>query len=201
VQGGAVEAVVVVPLERGAFGTAVLAQVVDVGFPPPGPQQQVVAGLARGQAGGDPAVERSGLGSGQATRLAVELGPVVAAVEVDRELADRGRQAVVEGDLGAVPGGPPDRRPRKGAPVGPEAGLRAGEDLLLGLADRDLEVGPGQLARDRQAGAEGLGRLGGRRFDRQRQRPTAPLSQGEQDRQGAAAEGAEESSTPQAWRG
>jgi hypothetical protein len=47
VQGGPVEAVVVVPLERGAFGTAVLAQVIDVAFALPRPDQQVVAGGAR----------------------------------------------------------------------------------------------------------------------------------------------------------
>ena len=37
---------------------------------------------------------------GQPTRLAVELGAVVAAVQVDGQLAHRGGELVVEGDLG-----------------------------------------------------------------------------------------------------
>jgi hypothetical protein len=45
---GAVEAVVVVPLEGGAFGLAVLLQVVDVGFATARLEQELVAGLAGG---------------------------------------------------------------------------------------------------------------------------------------------------------
>ena len=57
----AVEAVVVVPLERGPLGLAVLDQVVDVGALAAGPDQQVVAGGALGEPLRDPAVERGAL--------------------------------------------------------------------------------------------------------------------------------------------
>ena len=150
VRRGAIEAVVVVPLEGGAFGAAVLAQVVDVGFASAPAEQQVVAGLARREVAGDLAVEGVRLGLGQAAGLAVELGPVVAAVEVDGELADAGRQLVVEGDLGAVAGGAADGRAGEGAAVGPEPVSRPGRICGLGRADRDPDVGVGQLARDRQ---------------------------------------------------
>ncbi|HEX5527733.1 MAG TPA: hypothetical protein VFX44_11135 [Solirubrobacterales bacterium] len=55
--------------------------------------------------------------------------------------------------------------------------------------------------RDRQAAAEGnrgerRGRLGG-----ERQPAAAPAPQGQEDGEGAAAEGAEESSAPEAVRG
>jgi len=137
---GAVEAVVVVPLERGAFGLAVLHQVVDVGFAPARLQQQVVAGLAGGEPLGDAAEGGERLALGQPARLPVELGAVVAAVEVDRELAGLLPQLVVEGDAGALAGAAADRRAREAAAEGPELGLAAGEDLLLGLADRDPDV-------------------------------------------------------------
>jgi hypothetical protein len=87
VRGGAVEAVVVVPLEGGAFGTPVLDQVIDVGFAAARLQQQVVAGLASGEPAGDAAEVGDRLALGQPARLAVELGAIVAAVEVDRELS------------------------------------------------------------------------------------------------------------------
>ena len=141
VRRGPVEAVVVVPLERGPFRAAVLDQVVDVGFAPPRRQQQVVAGLARREAPRDAAEVGDRLRLGQAARLAVELGAVVAAVQVDRELARLGRQLVVEGDLGPLAGGAADRRPGEAAAVGPQLRLAAGQDLRLGLADRDLDLG------------------------------------------------------------
>ena len=100
---GLVEAVVVVPLERGAFGPAVLAQVVDVGFALARLEQQVVAGRARRESrAGCGSRRRCGWDAGQAAGLAVELGAVVAAVQVDGQLAGLGRQLVVEGDLGAL---------------------------------------------------------------------------------------------------
>ena len=46
VAGGVVEAMVVVPLEGGTLGPAVLDQVIDVGLLGAGLDQQVVAGLA-----------------------------------------------------------------------------------------------------------------------------------------------------------
>ncbi|HSS42938.1 MAG TPA: hypothetical protein VLK37_10380 [Solirubrobacterales bacterium] len=195
---GAVEAVVVVPLERGAFGIAALAEVVDVGFAGAGLEQGVVARLAGREVAGDAAVQGARLGLGQAAGLAVELGAVVAAVEVDRELTDLLRQLVVEGDAGALPGAAADRRPGEAAAVGPELGLAAGEDLLLGLADRNPDVVVAQDRRDRQPGAErGRGeRRGG--LGAQRQKAAAPAPQGQEGGNGAAAEGAEESSAPEA---
>ena len=89
VRGGAVEAVVVVPLEGGAFGAAVLDQVVDVGFALARARSAGRCRTARGERPArDLAVEGERLGLGQAAGLAVELGAVVAAVQVDRELAD-----------------------------------------------------------------------------------------------------------------
>jgi hypothetical protein len=198
VLGGPIEAVVVVPLERRAFGAAVLAQVVDVGFALAPAQQQVVAGGAGGEVSGDLTVEGVRLALGQAAGLAVEAGAVVAAVQVDRELTGAGRQPVLEGDLGPLPGGAADRRPGEGAAVGPQPGRASRQDLRLGLADRDLDLGVGEDARDRQPRLEGnrsgRGRL---RLPEQAQLATAQRQQG---RERAAAEGAEESSAPQARR-
>jgi hypothetical protein len=146
---GAVEAVVVVPLEGGPFGLAVLHQVVDVGFATARLEQEVVAGLAGGKALGDPAEGRERLALGQPAGVAVELGAIVAAVEVDRELTRLLPQLVVEGDAGALAGAAADRRPREAAAEGPEPGLAAGEDLLLGLADRDPDVVVAEDRRDR----------------------------------------------------
>jgi hypothetical protein len=105
---------------------------------------------------------------------------------------------VVEGDAGALTGAAADRRPGEAAAEGPELRLRPGEDLLLGLLDRDPDVVLVEDWRDRQAAAEGdrgerRRRLGG---ERQEAAPLAP--QGQEDGEGAAAEGAEESSAPQA---
>jgi hypothetical protein len=176
----------------------VLGQVVDVGFAAAGCEQGVVAGLAGGEAARDAAEVGERLALGQAAGLAVELGAVVAAVEVDRELADLRRQLVVEGDPGAPAGAAADRRPRKAAAVGPEPGLAAGEDLLLGLADRDPDVVVAQDRRDRQPGAErGRGQCR-RRLRGQRQQAAAPAPQGQEGGEGAAAEGAEEGSAPEA---
>lgn len=77
----------------------------------------------------------------------------------------------------------------------------AGEDLLLGLADRDVDVVAVEDRRDRQRLAERdrgerRGRLG-----RERQQPAAPVPQGQEDGERAAAKGAEESSAPEAVRG
>jgi hypothetical protein len=92
------------------------------------------------------------LALGQAAGLAVELGAVVAAVEVDRELADLLGQLVMEGDPGALAGAAADRRAGEAAAVGPEPRLGAGEDLLLGLLDRDPDVVVAEDRRDRQPG-------------------------------------------------
>jgi hypothetical protein len=54
--------------------------------------------------------------------------------------------------------------------------------------------------RDRQPLPEGDGRQRGRRIELKRQRPAAPAPQGQEDAEGAAAEGAEEGPAPQAGR-
>lgn len=195
---GAVEAVVVVPLERGPFGPPVLDQVVDVGFAPAGLEQQVVALLAGGEPTGDAAEGGVRLALGEAAGLAVEQGAVVAAVEVDRELPRLLGQFMAKGDAGALPGAAPDRRPGEGAAEGPEPGLLAGEDPLLGDADRDLDLVAAEDLRDRQPRAERDG--GERRLRGQRQEAVAPAPQGQERGQGAAAKGAEEGSAPVAGR-
>jgi hypothetical protein len=201
VRGSTVEAVVVVPLERGAFGPAVLDQVVDVGFAAAGLEQEVVAGLAGGEAAGDAAEVGDRLAFGQAAGLAVELGAVVAAVEVDRELAGLLGQLVVEGDAGALPGAAADRRAGEAAAEGPELRLAAGEDLLLGLADRDPYVVLIEDRRDRQPRAERDRGERRRRLRRQRQQAAAPAPQGQERGQSAAAKGAEEGPAPEAGCG
>jgi hypothetical protein len=177
---------------------AALHQVVDVGLAPPGRQQGVVAGLERREVARDAAEAGDRLGLGQAAGLAVELGAVVAAVQVDRELADLLRQLVVEGDAGALAGAAPDRRPGEAAAVGPEPRLRAGKDLLLGLGDRDPDVVVAQDRRDRQLGAERGCRQRRRRLCRQRQQATAPAADRQERGQGTAAQSAEEGSAPEA---
>jgi hypothetical protein len=191
--------VVVVPLERGAFGTPVLDQVVGVGFAAARLEQEVVAGLAGGEAAGDAAEVGDRLALGQAAGLAVELGAVVAAVEVDRELPRLLRQFVVEGDPGALAGAAADRRPGEAAAKGPELRLAAGEDLLLGLANRDPDVVFVEDRRDRQPRAEGNGGGESRRWlSAQRQQAAAPAPQGQEDGEDTAAKGAEEGSAPEA---
>jgi hypothetical protein len=192
--------VVVVPLHRGAFGPAVLGQVVDVGFAPARLEQKVVAGLAGRKPARDAAEEGGRLALGEPARLPVELGAGVGAVEVDRELPRRLRQLVVEGDPGPLPGAAADRRPGEAAAEGPKPGLAAREDLLLGLADRDPDVVVAQDRRDRQTTAEGNRRQRRRRLRGQRQEAAAPAPEGQERGQGAAAEGAEESSAPEAGR-
>jgi hypothetical protein len=139
------------------------------------------------------------LALGQAAGLAVEAGAVVSAVQVDRELTGAGRQPVLEGDPGPLPGGATDRRPGKGAAVGPQPGRASRQDLRLGLADRDLDLGVGEQPWDRQPRPEwdrgGRGRL---RLPEQAQ--LAAAAQRQQGRERAAAEGAEKSSAPQARR-
>jgi hypothetical protein len=200
VEGGAIEAVVVVPLEGGAFGAPVLPQVVNVGFAPSGLEQELVAGLARRQVARDLAEVGDRLALGKPAGVAVELGAVVAAMEVDRELARLLRQLVVEGDAGAAAGGAADRRAGEAAAEGPEPGLRPREDLLLGLADRDLDVVAVEDRRNRQPLAERDGGERRRRLRGDRQQPAAPAPQGQEDGEGAAAEGAEEGSAPEAVR-
>jgi len=195
---GAVEAVVVVPLEGGAFGLAVLLEVVDVGFATARLEQELVAGLAGGEPLRDATEGGEGLALGQAAGVAVELGAVVATVEVDGELTGLLPQLVVEGDAGALTGAAADRRPREAAAEGPEPGLRPGEDLLLGLADRDADVVVAQDRRNRQPSAEGGRRQRRRRLGAQRQRAAAPPPQGKEDGKRTAAEGAEEGSAPEA---
>jgi hypothetical protein len=200
VRGGAVEAVVVVPLEGGAFGAPVLDQVVDVRFAPPRLEQELVARLARREAAGDLAEVGDRLALGQAAWVAVELGAVVAPVEVDGELSRLLRQLVVEGDAGAVAGAAADSRAREAAAEGPEPGLRAGEDLLLRLPDRDPDVVGVEDRWNRQPLAEGNGGKRRRRLRGDRQQPAAPAPQGQEDGEGTAAEGAEEGSAPEAVR-
>jgi hypothetical protein len=200
VRGSLVKAVVVVPLERGAFGPAVLAEVVDVGFPSPGLEQQIVAGGLRRQPRGDAAEAGERVTLGEAAGLAVELGAIVPAVQVDAELAGPGWQLVAESDRGSLAGGAANRRPGKGAAVGPEPRLRAGQDLCLGLADRDLDMGVGQLRRDRQRRAKGLGteRARGLLAEGEQGLELAPPRR--QQGRGTGAQDAEKASAPQARR-
>ena len=137
------------------------------------------------------------MGWGQSARLAVELGAVVTPVEVDGQLADRRRQSVVKRDLGPVAGGPADRRAGEGPAVGPHPRPLAGQDLDLGLADRDRQVGVAQDLRDRQGYPEGQDTGPGRRVTgwQQRRGAQAPRQRGGKR---TAAQGAEESSAPQA---
>jgi hypothetical protein len=107
----------------------------------------------------------------------------------------------MEGDAGAVAGAAADRRPREAAAEGPEAGLATGEDLLLGLAGRNLDVVAVEDRRDRQRPAERDRGERRRRLGRERQRPAAPAPEGQEDGEGATAEGAEKTSAPQAVRG
>jgi hypothetical protein len=79
----------------------------------------------------------------------------------------------MESDAGAVAGAAADRRAGEAAAEGPETGLATGQDLLLGLADRDLDVIAVEDGRDRQRlpernRGERRGRLG-----RERQQPAA----------------------------
>jgi hypothetical protein len=105
---------------------------------------------------------------------------------------------VVKGDAGAATGAAADRRSGEATAEGPELGLAAGKDLLLGLADRDADVVFVENRRDRQAVAEGDRGERRRRLGGDRQQPAAPAPQGQEDGESAAAEGAEESSAPQA---
>jgi hypothetical protein len=106
----------------------------------------------------------------------------------------------MEGDLGALAGAAADRRSREAAAEGPELRLAPGEDLLLGLADRDPDVVGVEDRRDRQPRAEGNGGERRRRLGRQRQQAAAPAPEGQERGQGAAAKGAEEGSAPEAGR-
>ncbi|HEU5252016.1 MAG TPA: hypothetical protein VFU16_01655 [Solirubrobacterales bacterium] len=189
-----------VPLERGAFGPPVLDQVVDVGFAAARLEQEVVALRPGGEPARDVAEEGGGLAGGEAAGLAVELGPGVGAVEVDRELPRLLRQLVVEGDPGPLAGAATDRRAGEAAAEGPELRLAAGEDLLLGLADPDPDVVVAQDRGDRQPGAEGRRRQRRRRLRRQRQQAAAPAPEGQERGQRASAEGAEQGSAPEAGR-
>ena len=147
------------------------------------------------------AEEGDRLALGQAAGLAVELGAVVAAVEVDRELPHLLRQLVVEGDAGALAGAAADRRPREAAAEGPE--LRLGG--RGGSAARPRGSGSGCGLRRGPAGSAAARGTGPRRAPRggsrrDRQQAAAPAPQGQEDGEGAAAEGAEESSAPEAVR-
>jgi hypothetical protein len=133
---------------------------------------------------------------GQPAGLAVELGAVVAAVQVDAQLARTRRQAVVEGDLGALAGWAADRRPGEGSAVGPHPRLRPGQDLQLGLADRDREAGAAQFLRDRQRRAKGSDGGAPPRSRRSRRRTARANLEGQQRGKCAAAQGAEEGSAP-----
>jgi hypothetical protein len=124
----------------------------------------------------------------------------VAAVEVNRKLPRALGQFVVEGDLRPLPGAAADRRSREAAAVGPELGLGAGEDLLLGLADRDPDVVLVEDSGNRQARAERDGGERRRWCRRQRQQAAAPAPEGQERGQGATAEGAKECAAPEAGR-
>jgi hypothetical protein len=108
---------------------------------------------------------------------------------------------MVEGDAGAAAGLATDRRPGKAAVEGPEAGLLSGQDLLLGLSDGDPDVVAFEDRRDRQPLAERDRCERRRRLGGDRQQPAAPAPEGQEDGEGAAAEGAEESTAPEAVRG
>jgi hypothetical protein len=108
---------------------------------------------------------------------------------------------MVEGDAGAMAGAAADRRPGKAAVEGPEAGLPPRQDLLLGLADRDLDVIAVEDRRDRQPLPERDRSKRRRWLARDRQQPAAPAPQGQENGESAAAKGAEESSAPEAVRG
>lgn len=196
--GGAVEAVVVVPLERGAFGPPVLDQVVDVGFFRSRLEQELIARLSRREVVRDLAEVGDRLALGQTAGVTVELVAVVAAVEVNGELARLLRQLVVEGDAGAPAGAAADGRAGEAAAEGPEPGPGAGKDLLLGLPDRDPDVVFVEDRRDRQPVAEWNRRQRGRRLGGDRQQPAAPAPQGQEDGERTAAEGAEEGPAPEA---
>ena len=139
---GVVEPVIVVPLERRPLGSAVLEEVIGVGLRSARPQQQVVPRLALREAGRDATVEREAVQRRQPPRLAVELGAIVPAVQVDRQLARLPRQLVDERDPGLISGPAADRRPREGPPVGPHLRPAPGQDAHPGLADRDPQVRP-----------------------------------------------------------
>jgi len=108
---------------------------------------------------------------------------------------------VLEGDPGALTGPAADRRTGEAAVEGPEPGLLAREDLLFGRADRDPDVVAVEDRRDRQRLAERDRGERRRRLAGNRQQPAAPAPEGQEDGEGAAAEGAEESSAPEAVRG
>jgi hypothetical protein len=126
----------------------------------------------------------------------VELRAVVAAVEVDRQLAGAGRQPVVEADPRALAGGATDGRAGEAAAEGPQPRLASGQDLLLGLLDRDPDPVAPEDRRDRERAAEG--NRGERSLRLGAQRQTGAAAQRQQDRESAAAKGAEESSAPEA---
>jgi hypothetical protein len=100
-------------------------------------------------------VEGARLAFGEATGVAVELGAVVAAVEVNGQLPYLLWQFMVEGDASFAASAAANRRPREAAAEGPEPRFPAGEDLLLGFPDRDADVVFVEDRRDRQAVAKG----------------------------------------------
>ena len=153
-----------VPLKRGALGTAVLDQVVAVGALAAGLDQQVVARVGGREPIRDPAIQRARLAGREAAGLTVLGGAVVAAVEVNAELAGLRRQPVHERDVRRLPGRAPDRRAREGAPVGPHLRLRPREDPDARLAHLDPDLRIAEDRRDPQPGPEAaLGLLGGHR--------------------------------------
>src|SRR5581483_3012142 len=178
VAGGQAAAVVVVPLEGGSLGIgAVLRERVGVAAAFAGRDQEPGARIAAG-IGGHLAVER--LAGRRRPGLAVVGGGGVAAVQVDAELARRGRQLVPEGDAGLRSRRAADRGPREAAPVRPHAGAPAGQDRDPGGPDRDRDVGAGEDPRDRQGGREALPRGGAGPGARApaRPRPRPPAGRG-----------------------
>ena len=162
---GAVEAVVVVPLEGGAFGPAVLHQVVDVGLPPPGLDQQVVARLARREAARDVGSRRSAGGTGSGRRAGRRTG-----CGCGRRAGGRVSSPAAAGSswwkvtLVRCAGRAADRRAGEGAAVGPHPRLaaRAGpgprprgsgsSDASRSSTARDRQAAPGRAPRRRRRG-------------------------------------------------
>ena len=111
VAAGVVEAVVVVPLHRGALGAAVLEQVVDVASSarPARSARRCPTRAARARAGCGSRRSAAASGSGRPGWPSnwVRLWPPC---RWTLSSPTAGGQPVVEGDLGAVPGGAPDRR-------------------------------------------------------------------------------------------
>ena len=140
VAGRAVEAVVVVPLEGGALRLAVLHQLVGVRALAAGSDQQVVARVGV-EGRGRCRSTATRLAGGQPARLAVLGGAVMAAVQVD-------------GQLAGLPREPCEAHPRRRRPTGGGSSAREScpRTSTFGLATRqDLRPRPGGSGSSRSA--------------------------------------------------